>query len=48
MMLAMNPAVTREHLAGTRVISSGGSPVSTSILDKLREKMKPDSLIKVR
>lgn len=48
MMLAMHPAITREHLTGTRVISSGGSPISASIIDKLREKIHPDCEIKVR
>ena len=48
MMLAMSPLVTPAHLAGTRVISSGGSPISSSILDKLRGKTHEDCEIKVR
>ena len=47
-MLAMSPQVSRAQLAGTRVISSGGSPISASVLDKLREKTRPDCDIKVR
>ena len=47
-MLAMSPLVTPAHLAGTRVISSGGSPISSSILDKLRGKTHEDCEIKVR
>ena len=47
-MLAMSPQVSPAQLAGTRVISSGGSPISASVLDKLREKTRPDCDIKVR
>ena len=45
-MLALHPAVTAAHLASTRVVSSGGAPISSSILDKLRGKIRPDCEIK--
>ena len=45
-MLALHPAVTVAHLASTRVVSSGGAPISASILDKLRGKIRPDCEIK--
>jgi len=43
MMLANHPAITKEkHLAGTRVVSSGGSPISSLVLEKLWTKLHPD------
>ena len=48
MMLALNPAITREdHLEQTRVVSSGGSPVSAQIIEKLKTKLHPDCDLKV-
>ena len=48
MMLANHPAITKEkHLAGTRVVSSGGSPISALVLEKLWTKLHPDCEFKV-
>ena len=48
MMLANHPAITKEkHLAGTRVVSSGGSPISSLVLEKLWTKLHPDCEFKV-
>eukprot|EP00092_Neocalanus_flemingeri_P018391 GFUD01019904.1.p1 GENE.GFUD01019904.1~~GFUD01019904.1.p1 ORF type:complete len:566 (-),score=147.84 GFUD01019904.1:456-2153(-) len=42
-MLALSPAITRDkHLSRVKLVSSGGSPVSTQILNKLRDKMSPN------
>ena len=47
MMMALNPNITKEHLAKTKVISSGGSPLSPQIIEKLKEKVHPDCELKV-
>ena len=42
MMLAMHPAITRDtHLCRAQCISSGGSPISSVIINKLKEKLSP-------
>ena len=47
MMLVLNPAITKEqHLGQTRVVSSGGSPVASQIIEKLRDKLHPDCELK--
>ena len=46
-MLAMSPQVSPAQLAGTRVISSGGSPLNPQIIEKLRAKTAPDCELKV-
>jgi len=47
MMLALNPIITKEkHLAKCEVISSGGSPISTQILQKLKQKCPEDCELK--
>ena len=48
MMMALNPNITKEHLAKTKVISSGGSPLSPQIIEKLKEKVHPDCELKVK
>merc|ERR1719507_803022 len=46
-MLALNPIITKEkHLAKCEVISSGGSPISTQILQKLKQKCPADCELK--
>lgn len=45
--MALNPNITREHhLAKVKVISSGGSPLSPQIIEKLRAKLSPDCELK--
>ena len=46
--MALNPNITKEHLAKTKVISSGGSPLSPQIIEKLKEKVHPDCELKVK
>ena len=48
MMMALNPNITKEqHLAKVKVISSGGSPLSSQIVEKLMTKVSPDCELKV-
>ena len=48
MMMALSPNITKEqHLAKAKIIASGGSPLSSQVIDKLREKLNPDCELKV-
>ena len=48
MMMALSPNITREHHLGkVKVIASGGSPLSSQVIDKLKEKVNPDCELKV-
>ena len=48
MMMALSPNITKEqHLAKVKVIGSGGSPLSSQVIDKLREKVNSDCELKV-
>ena len=47
-MMAVHPNITGEqHLAKVKVISSGGSPLSSQIVEKLMTKVSPDCELKV-
>ena len=48
MMMALSPNITKEqHLTKTKVIASGGSPLSSQVIEKLREKLQSDCELKV-
>ena len=48
MMMALSPNITKEqHLSKVKVIGSGGSPLSSQVIEKLREKINPDCELKV-
>ena len=48
MMMALSPNITKEHHMGkVKVIGSGGSPLSSQVIEKLREKVNPDCELKV-
>ena len=49
MMMALSPNITKEHhLSKVKIIASGGSPLSSQVIDKLREKVNPDCELKVQ
>ena len=49
MMMALSPNITKEHhLNKVKVIGSGGSPLSSQVIEKLRGKLQHDCELKVR
>ena len=47
--MALSPSITKEHpLNKVKVIGSGGSPLSSQVIEKLRGKLQPYCELKVR